>query len=168
VTVTVPIRAAGVADVPALVLLRMANAERHATLAPSSHRFPAADAVRRYFTERLSDPVGDDGLLLVAEVSGTVAGMSELVIYGTPPDHQILAPRRLAEVHTVVLDGYRGRGIGKALVAAAEQHASERGVSCLLAPILTANTQAVSFYSGSGFADYGVILSKDLTRPAEA
>jgi ribosomal protein S18 acetylase RimI-like enzyme len=57
---------------------------------------------------------------------------------------------------------YRGRGIGKALVAAAEQHAIERGVTCLFAPILAANTQAVGFYSGSGFSGYGLILTKDL------
>lgn len=159
---TPSIRPARLDDVPALVRLRMANAERHAALNRSRYRFPEATAVQRYFTDRLSRPAEDDGLLLVAEDAGTVAGMSELVLLSAPPDHQILLPVRCAEIHTVVLEAYRGKGIGKALIAAAEQHAIEHGVTCLLAPILAANTQAIGFYSRSGFADYGLILTKDL------
>jgi len=140
----------------------MANAERHAALNPSHYRFPAAAAVQRYFEDRLSNPPADDGLLLVADVAGTVAGMTELVLLTAPPDHQILLPLRRAEIHTVVLDAYRGKGIGKALIAAAEQHAIEHGVTLLFAPILAANSEAVGFYSGSGYAEYGLILTKNL------
>ena len=159
---TPSIRPARLDDVPALVQLRMANAERHAALNPSHYRFPEESAVQRYFADRLSRPAEDDGLLVVAEDTGTVAGMSELMLLSAPPDHQILIPLHRAEIHTVVLEAYRGRGIGKALITAAEQHAIERGVTCLLAPILAANTQAVSFYARSGFGDYGLILTKDL------
>jgi ribosomal protein S18 acetylase RimI-like enzyme len=161
-TVAMVIRVARADDVPALVRLRMANAERHARLDPAGHRLPEADAVRRYFEELLDGSAGANILVLVAEVSGTVAGMTELVMVPAPPDHQILTPRRLAHVHTVVLERYRGNGIGKALVAAAERHAAERGVSLLLAPILASNTEAVGFYSRAGFGQRGVILSKDL------
>ena len=45
----ISIRAARADDVPALVQLRMANAERHVGLDPSGHRLPEASAVRRYF-----------------------------------------------------------------------------------------------------------------------
>lgn len=156
------VRMARAGDVPALVRLRIANAERHAGLDPAGHRLPEPDAVRRYFEELLGGPAGGSVLVMVAEVSGTVAGMTELVIFPEPPDHQILTSRRLADVHTVVLDRYRGNGVGKALVAAAERIAAERGVSLLLAPILASNTEAVGFYSGAGFGQRGVILSKEL------
>ena len=159
----ISIRTARADDVPALVQLRMANAERHVGLDPSGHRLPEASAVRRYFEELLGGSSGADILVLVAEVSGTVAGMTEIVMQSAPPDHQILTSRRLADVHTVVLDRYRGNGVGKALVAAAERIAAERGVSLLLAPILASNTEAVGFYSGAGFGQRGVILSKELT-----
>lgn len=86
---------------------------------------------------------------------------------GPPPDHQILIPRLLAEVHTVVLDHFRGRGIGTALVRAAEQYAAQRGVSGLIAPILASNAEAVKFYSRAGFGPHGVILSKDLTADGD-
>jgi len=161
--VTVSIRVARTDDVPALVQLRMANAERHAGLDPVGHRIPEADPVRRYFEELLSGPATDI-VVLVAEAAGTVAGMAELVVRTEPPpDHQILVPRLLAEVHTVVLERFRGRGIGTALVRAAEQHAAQRGVSSLIAPILALNTEAIGFYSRAGFGPHGVILSKDLS-----
>jgi GNAT superfamily N-acetyltransferase len=157
--VTVSIRAARADDVPALVQLRMANGERHAALDPSGYRVPDAVPVKRYFEELLSESTGTGIVVLVAETEGTVAGMTELVIRSEPPpDHQILAPRLLAEVHTVVLERFRGGGIGTALLKAAEQYAAEHGVSGLIAP----NAEAVSFYSGAGFGPHGVILSKEL------
>jgi len=160
--VTVSIRTARLADVPALVQLRMANAERHAGLDPAGHRIPEPDPVRRYFEELLSAPQ-DDIVVLVAELEGNVAGMAELVIRSMPPpDHQILVPRLLADVHTVVLERFRGRGIGSALIRAAEQHAAQRGVVGLIAPILAPNTEAVDFYARAGFGPHGVILRKDL------
>lgn len=162
-TVTITVRMAQARDVPVLVRLRMANAERHAGLDPSGHRLPEAGAVRRYFEELLSGSAGDSIVVLVAEVSGTVAGMTEIVMMPAPPDHQILVPRRVAQVHTVVLERHRGNGIGKALVTAAEKHAEQRGVSRSLAPILAPNTQAISFYAQAGFGQHGLILSKELT-----
>ena len=123
---------------------------------------PGPAPVRRYFEELLSGP-GAGIVVLVAEVEGTVAGMTELVVRPEPPDHQISVPRLLAEVHTVILERFRGRGIGTALVKAAEQQAAERGVSGLIAPILTPNAEAVGFYSRAGFGPHGVILTKDLS-----
>lgn len=166
---TVSIRTARADDVPALVRLRMANGERHAALDPSGYRVPEEAPVRRYFEELLSGSAGAGTAVLVAEVDGTVAGMTELVIRSEPPpDHQILIPSTPAEVHTVVLESFRGSGIGSTLVRAAEQYAAEHGVSMLIAPILAPNTQAVSFYSGAGFGSHGVILSKKLTQDGDS
>jgi GNAT superfamily N-acetyltransferase len=145
----------------------MANAERHAGLDPSGHQIPEPALVRRYFEELLSAPQGDI-VVLVAEVEGTLAGMAELVIRSTPPpDHQILVPRLLADVHTVILERFRGRGVGSTLVTAAEQHAAQRGVVRLIAPILALNTEAVDFYSRAGFGPHGVILRKDLSADGD-
>jgi GNAT superfamily N-acetyltransferase len=155
------IRTARPEDVPALVQLRTANAERHAGLDPAGHRIPESAPVVRHFEELLSGPPGDI-VVLVAEVDETVAGMAELVFRSMPPDHQILVPRLMAEVHTVVLERFMGRGAGSALVRAAEWHAAQHGVVALIAPILAPNTEAVGFYSRAGFGPHGVILRKDL------
>ncbi|WP_179118466.1 GNAT family N-acetyltransferase [Saccharothrix sp. ALI-22-I] len=151
-------------DVAALVRLRLANAERHIQLDPAVYRLPDADVVRRHFEDVLSG--GSDVLIFVAEVDGGIAGMAELVPLPDPPEHQIAVPRRAADVHTVVLDGYRGRGVGKALLREAERAASERGVSTIYAGILTLNQNAVRFYASAGFGPRGTMLRKELGKPA--
>ena len=95
------VRPAKRGDVPALVRLRLANAERHIQLAPGIYRVPDVEAVRRHFEEVVAD--GSKVLISVAEVAGEVVGMAEVVLLAEPPDHQILVPRRGADIHTVVL-----------------------------------------------------------------
>ncbi|MFC3892629.1 GNAT family N-acetyltransferase [Lentzea rhizosphaerae] len=150
------IRPAGRSDVTALVRLRLANAERHVQLAPDLFRIPDEEAVRRYFENAIGN-----ALISVAEVDGEVVGMVEVVLLlADPPDHQILVPRRAADVHTVVLDGHRGRGIGAALVAEAERVAAAHDVSIVYANIFATNDDAVRFYSSAGFGPRGILLSK--------
>jgi GNAT superfamily N-acetyltransferase len=149
------IRPAERRDVAALVRLRLANAERHVQLAPDLFRLPDVEAVRRHF-----EGVLGHALISVAEVNGEVVGMVEVVLLAAPPDHQILVSRRAADVHTVVLDGYRGRGIGAALVAEAERLAAVHDVSLVYANIFATNDDAVRFYSSAGFGPRGILLSK--------
>jgi GNAT superfamily N-acetyltransferase len=149
------IRPAEGRDLPALVRLRLANAERHVALAPDLFRIPDAFIVRRHFEDALGH-----ALISVAEVDGEVVGMAEVVVLADPPAHQILLPGRAADVHTVVMDGHRGRGIGAALVAEAERVAAARGVTMILANIFATNDPAVAFYSALGFGPRGILLSK--------
>lgn len=121
---------------------------------------PDVGAVRRHFEEMLSG-AESKVVILVAEVVGEVVGMVELVLRADPPDHQILIPRRSADIHTVVVDGHRGEGIGRALLMAAEQAATERGVSIIYAGIFAPNKGAVRFYSSAGFEPRGTLLSKE-------
>ena len=108
--VRILVRAARSEDTSGLVQLRLANAERHIELDPAAHRLPDAGAVRRYFQDVLAAPATGDVLMLVAEASGQVVAMAEVAMLPEPPDHQILVPRRAAQIHTVVLDGHRGKG----------------------------------------------------------
>ena len=149
------IRPAGPQDVPALVQLRLANAERHVQLAPDLFRIPDASAVQRHFEAALPH-----ALISVAEVDGEVVGMAEVVLLADPPDHQILVSRRMADVHTVVLDGHRGKGVGAALVAEAERVAAAHDVKLVCANIFATNDDAVAFYSRAGFGPRGILLSK--------
>ena len=55
----------------------------------------------------------------------------------------------------VVPEPVRGRGIGSALVAAAEAEARDRG--CLGAHVDTFSFQAISFYQKLGFTVFGVL-----------
>ncbi|MGW0093117.1 N-acetyltransferase family protein [Streptomyces sp. NPDC003328] len=159
------VRDAGLRDVPTLVRLRLANAERHVQLDPTIYRVPDVEAVRRHFEEVLAPD--SKVLILVAEPAGDVVGMAEVILLADPPAHQILAARRAAEIHTVVLDGHRGAGIGAALVSAAEHAAAERGVTIMHAGIFAPNEGAVRFYSAAGFGPRGILLSKEQGPPAD-
>lgn len=61
----------------------------------------------------------------------------------------------LMNIHDiVVLPGHRGAGIGQALLAAAEQHALQRGCCKLTLEVLTGNARALASYRRFGFAPY--------------
>ncbi len=148
------VRPATVTDVDALVRLRVANAEAHLALDPATYRIPEPAAVRRHFTEVLTAGEGRHAVL-VAQLAGRVAGMVEVIRNPDPPDHQILRPGSVAQVHTVVADDARGRGVGTALLSAAEHWAAAAGVTYLSAGIHHRNAGAVRFYGRYGFADSG-------------
>nr|WP_239138250.1 GNAT family N-acetyltransferase [Actinoplanes regularis] len=101
--------------------------------------------------------------MLVAEATGRVVGMVEVLRGPDPPDHQILRPESSARIHTVVADEARGRGVGSALLTAAEQYAAGAGIVHLSAGIHHRNSGAVRFYGRHGYADSGRSLGKRVT-----
>ena len=65
------------------------------------------------------------------------------------------ACQTLVNVHDVaVLPGHRGRGVGRLLLAAAEQEAKARGACKLTLEVLSGNAPARHLYETVGFADY--------------
>ena len=65
------------------------------------------------------------------------------------------AARPLLNVHDiVVIASWRGRGIGQALLAWAEQRAAELGCCKLTLEVLSNNTRAMASYQQAGFVPY--------------
>ena len=63
----------------------------------------------------------------------------------------------LMNIHDIaVLPGHRGAGVGQALLAAAEQHAKDRGCCKLTLEVLTGNGRALKSYLGFGFEPYAL------------
>jgi GNAT superfamily N-acetyltransferase len=154
------VRAATVGDIPALVVLRQANARVHLAFDPAAYRVPDATLVAGYFEGVLT--AGREAVIVAADGSGTVVGMVEVLRLPSPPEHQILVPRPSAEIHTVVLPEARGRGIGARLVAAARDWAAAEGIRYLVARINHRNAAAVRFYHRHGFAGSGVSRTLEL------
>ena len=61
-----------------------------------------------------------------------------------------------------VLESARGKGVGALLLGAAEAHAKTMGLSILRIQSLTANSEAIAFYEGRGYAPYELTLGKQI------
>jgi GNAT superfamily N-acetyltransferase len=66
----------------------------------------------------------------------------------------------------LVREAYRGTGLGRELMAAAESFAREHGVQWLRVSVMAQNTAARQLYASTGFAEIYVELEKDLGRPS--
>ena len=86
----------------------------------------------------------------VAEVDGTVAGFASYDQFrgGNGYVH--------AMEHTIVLGpSARGRGIGRALMAAVEDHARARGAHTMVAGVSGENAAGIAFHAAVGYAHVG-------------
>jgi len=66
----------------------------------------------------------------------------------------------IAELY--VAEEMRGRGVGRALIAACEEWARERGLKAMMIGVLSRNARAHGVYRGAGFQDYVTMLRKYL------
>lgn len=100
------------------------------------------------------------GLLLVAEVEGAVAGLVAMVFQ--PGDIYVREEvRAYAQIADLVVDeGYRRLGIGRRLMAAAEQAALSRGYRRLVISVLAGNEAAERAYASQGFRPLAHDLEK--------
>lgn len=109
--------------------------------------FPGLDADD--LGERLAGVAEDpDARALVAEVDGVVAGMTLL----TAAPYAPLVDQRAVHSHYLhVKDGYRRRGVGKALLTAAVTFADEVGADHVLTSVLPQLRETQRFYARLGF-----------------
>lgn len=61
-------------------------------------------------------------------------------------------------------EGFRGKGLGKDLMASAEAWCKENGLLSLSLNVSTLNHVARSLYDGCGFTEQSVVMRKDLRR----
>ena len=102
------------------------------------------------------------GTIFVAELAGVIAGLV-MILTRVPFESLDEPPGAYALVAELVIrTGFRGRGIGRALLQAAERHARESGAMELRIGVLSANLPARQLYLDEGFTPYTEILAKPL------
>src|SRR3712207_6192212 len=102
------------------------------------------------------------GAILVAECDSTVVGFAS-ILTRVPFEELDDPPGEYAIVtNLVVRDGFRGRGFGAALLAAAERYARTAGATELRIAVLSANRGAATLYRRVGFVAYSEVLTKRL------
>lgn len=103
-----------------------------------------------------------NGIILVAEENGAAIGWA--LVHDEPGEmYMAEAERRhgfLGELY--VEPAARGRGHGKALIAACEAWSKSRGHKVLMIGVLAQNSGAIRAYEGAGFTPYNLILRKYL------
>ena len=148
------VRQATLDDVPALVALfqeldRMQSDWRVFTPRPGFY-----DEVGAKYREAMNT---ENAVVLVAEDDGEVVGMA----YGEVRVPSRFSDERAMELSGVVVRaGYRGRGVGQALVQEAARFAGEIGVEWIELKTFAPNQGAMAFWEGMGFTPRVVQLTQ--------
>ena len=143
---SVRIRAAEPADAAQLVALASAvGAEPEGWLLADS-RWRSAAEERRYIRALRRHP---DGVLIVAEDEGIVVGRLSIVRDPHP------ASAHVADLGLMVAASHRRRGIGRALLRAAEEWARGSRVSKLELHVFPHNAPALALYEDAGYEREG-------------
>jgi ribosomal protein S18 acetylase RimI-like enzyme len=129
------------------------------------NRAAPADIVEPYLSDLLTQCRDGKAEILVAEAGARVVGWVGVVSRHISDD--ILEQDREFAYITdlIVLEEYRDRGIGRQLMAAAEEYAAKQGAGRLRVGVLAPNAAAHRLYHALGFRDYEVILEKRIPAP---
>ena len=140
------IRAAEPADAPALVALASAVGSEPEGWLLADSRWRSVAEERRYIRALRRHP---DGALIVAEADGMVVGRLSIVRDPHP------ASGHVADLGLMVAASHRRRGIGRALLRAAEDWARSSRVSKLELHVFPHNEPAIALYRKLGFREEG-------------
>src|SRR2546430_1543286 len=111
-------------------------------------------AAKQYFDAMFARCADTHGKIFVAEVERRVVGF--ICLWGRVQSEELdEEPSEYAYISDlVVLPAYRGRGLGRALLQKAEEHARLHGATTLKIESLAKNEVATTLYRNSGFSAY--------------
>jgi len=125
----------------------------HRDRLPNRFRAPTEPARSR---EHLNGLFIEPSAILIADDTGFIH-----VTLREPPPLPIFVPRRFVRIENIIVAARaRRRGIGRALFAAAESWAKDRGATELELTVYTANHEALAFYRALGFTDLAARLAR--------
>src|SRR5690554_6665402 len=154
------IREARPDDRPALVHLMGVLHEHEAAIEENRAGREAADSHLAWVEGQAA---ASGGVILVGEWQGGVQGFICYTFEEDPGTFVKPAYRRYALICDIaVAEEARGQGLGRALLAAAEDAARKAGISELRLYVLEANERARRIYAEAGFKGYERFLAKRL------
>jgi ribosomal protein S18 acetylase RimI-like enzyme len=157
---TISTRKATEADLEALQRLWRQADELHAEIRPDFFRVPdGPQPSLRQLRELLG---GWERTVLVAEHQQALVGLVQVGVFDTPTGAGKVQRRR-GRVDDIVVDAeHRRRGVGRALMAAAEHWCRQRGAAQLVLTVWTGNRNADAFYEALGYASISMVLGREL------
>ena len=152
------IRRARPEDEPAMLEIQHASGIHHATVDPDHWQEQSLEesaAARRHWHRVLPRSEG-----LVAVADGRVVGMIELYLKRPRAPEGAQIQRRRVDLGIAVAPAWRGRGVGSALMRAAEAWAREQGAERMVLDLAANNTGAQRLYERLGYQVSGVAMDK--------
>jgi GNAT superfamily N-acetyltransferase len=152
----VRVRQATADDVPSLVALFQELDRMQADWRVFTPRPGFYDEVGAKYQEAINNP--DAVVLAVEDDEGEVVGMA----YGEARTPSRFSDERALELSGVVVRaGYRGRGVGRALVAEAARFADDRGIEFVELKTFSPNRGAMEFWEDLGFTPRVIQLTSE-------
>jgi GNAT superfamily N-acetyltransferase len=148
-------------DIASVAAIYLSQARHHTALDPVEYRVPDRDAVLARFTAEL-EAAEEEDLHIVAVVDGVVVGQLDAIGGRRRSPGSMRVQRASASIGIAVLDGWRGRGIGTALMAAAEDWARGRGLEVLELDVATPNHGGRRLYERLGYVRVAESMVKSL------
>lgn len=149
----VHVRQADLGDAPLLARLNADVQDLHAHGEPRVFKPADAAAAEEMFRDAL---VADATVVFLAEVAGEAVGYLMAAEVEGAESASVLARRSLFIRHLSVTAEARQRGVGQALMAAAEQEARRRGVDTMTLDHWAFNETAARFFARQGFEVFNV------------
>lgn len=118
--------------------------------------------VERNFQELQEAHLRDEGRLFVAEVEEEVVGFINVQLVHESETYMSSLVDYAYISDIVVLQAYRGRGVGMMLLQQAEVFARQQGATVLKIQVLARNQHAADVYQHAGFRPYEIALLKHL------
>jgi GNAT superfamily N-acetyltransferase len=155
----IEIRPVTLDDLEVLIDIYLDTATHHAAIDPEVFRVPSrADAGERL--RRRIEARGPTAEYVAAIVDGRMAGSASVDVAGSL--HPMMRTVVTAECGVSVLDGFRGRGIGRALIDHVERWAAKHGVERMILTVAEGNDGAIRLYRELGYRDYDHLMLKRL------
>ena len=151
-------------DLETLIDVYLDTAVHHARIDPEVFHVPAREDVAVRLRRRVEGR-GDSAEYVAAMVGDEMAGSASVDVADPLSPGNMMRNHRMAEFGVSVVEAWRGRGIGRALIAWTERWAAEHGVERMILNVSEANEGAIRLYHDLGYRDYDRAMLKRLDRP---
>jgi GNAT superfamily N-acetyltransferase len=159
----VEIRPVTVDDLEVLIDIYLDTARHHVAIDPEVYAIPdRADIAVRL--RRRIDGRGVTGEYVAAMIGDTMVGSASVDIADPPSAGNMLRAVPTAEFGVSVVEGWRGRGIGRALIDHLERWAAAQGIERMILNVSEANEGAIRLYHDLGYRDFDRAMLKQLPR----
>ena len=150
-------------DLETLIDIYLDTVVHHAAIDPEVFHVPARDEIAVRLRRRL-DGRGETGEYVAAMIGDVMVGSASVDIADPPSAGNMMRAVPTAEFGVSVVEGWRGHGIGRALIEHVERWAAEHGIERMILNVSEANEGAIRLYHDMGYRDYDRAMLKRLTR----